>query len=1192
MPHPLRFHPSSLRLGLAFGLALGLAACSRGAVPAQGQAPPAPNDLASRYPYEPGVDYSWSDAQPAPAPGAAYAESPWRGLTLQAQGEPTDEYLSDRQFVSASSGYGPIEKDRSNNTRAGGDGQTLTIGGVTFAKGWGVHAKSELTYALNGACSLFTAQVGVDDEVGDLGSVVFQLWSGATLIYDSGRLTGRDPARAVSVDLNGVQTLRMVVTDAGDGISYDHADWADAKVRCVATQPSGEKFLSEMAPLGTPVNGYGPYENDRSNGERPAGDGRPLTINGTVFSRGLGTHANSDLVYDLQGGNCSVFTAQVGVDDEVGDRGSVIFRVYGDTELLFDSGIMTGRDPARAVNVSVAGKARLRLVVNDAGDGVSYDHSDWASAKISCSVVTPEVTSVTVNPSTVTLSVNGTQQLNKDVQGKGAYTSDVTWTTSNAAVATVSAAGLVTATGAGTATITATSQFDPSKSGSAQVTVNPPFNLPPDGIRINFQPAGSAVPFGYTADTGAAYDDTRGSGWVREDSLDSVHTPLDVTPNARDRGLVGVDGRLNTFMHLQFPTSVNSATAVKTPAAWEYRLPNGVYSVTVGVGDAANNYDSTHQINIEGQLAIAAFQPAATRKFAFATLRANVTDGRLTVDARGGTNTKLDYVIIRPGDRPSVRNASPQEQQTMVATTTPVTADVNLPNSAIDLSTLTPSAVHLIDAGTGMTVNAALNTSGGGDVIVLQPAAPLQGNTVYTFEVTADLKDTSGKAFLPLRYSFVTGPSSVNSGGPAFEQVALPNVPAMPYTAVEMGPDNKLYAATLTGEILRFGVFPDGTLDTPQIIRSVQAANGGPRTIIGFKFDPAATADSLILWISNNYFWDGRTDAPDWSGKITRLSGPNLETVQDYVVGLPRSIRDHATNSISFKPGEPNILYVLQGSNSAMGAPDTAWGNRPERLLNAALLRVDLNKITSPPLSVQTGDGGLYDPYAPGAPVTLYATGIRNAYDMVWHTNGQLYVPTNGSAAGGNTPGTPATLPAACQTRADGPYTGPSVPALTNVGVQHDFLFRVQPGAYYGHPNPLRCQWVMNGGNPTSGVDRSEVPEYPVGTQPDRTWGGFSYDFGDHASANGVIEEYTSAPTSALRNKLLVVRYSAGKDIIVLTPGGPSQDIVQAQTFVTGLTNFNPSPLDLTENRTSGHIYVAQLDERTGSGTLTLVRLK
>ena len=57
----------------------------------------------------------------------------------------------------------------------------------------------------------------------------------------------------------------------------------------------------------------------------------------------------------------------------------------------------------------------------------------------------------------------------------------------------------------------------------------------------------------------------------------------------------------------------------------------------------------------------------------------------------------------------------------------------------------------------------------------------------------------------------------------------------------------------------------------------------------------------------------------DWTGKITRLSGPSLGTVQDYVVGLPRSVRDHLTNSLAFGPD--GKLYVGVGSLSNIGNP-------------------------------------------------------------------------------------------------------------------------------------------------------------------------------------------------------------------------------------------------------------------------------
>src|SRR3954466_9407310 len=103
-----------------------------------------------------------------------------------------------------------------------------------------------------------------------------------------------------------------------------------------------------------------------------------------------------------------------------------------------------------------------------------------------------------------------------------------------------------------------------------------------------------------------------------------------------------------------------------------------------------------------------------------------------------------------------------------------------------------------------------------------------------------------------------------------------------------------------------------------------------------------------------------------------------------------------------------------------MGAPDNAWGTRPEHLLNAAILRLDTNAVAQRiaagqgALNVQTENnptGTNYNPFAPGAPLTLYATGVRNAYDLVWTRNGQLYAPTNGSAAGGNTPPGPRAPP-------------------------------------------------------------------------------------------------------------------------------------------------------------------------------------
>jgi alpha-galactosidase len=62
--------------------------------------------------------------------------------------------------------------------------------------------------------------------------VVFQIYRDATKVADSGRLTGADAARTLTADLTGGLELRLVVTDSGDGVNYDHADWAAPILTC------------------------------------------------------------------------------------------------------------------------------------------------------------------------------------------------------------------------------------------------------------------------------------------------------------------------------------------------------------------------------------------------------------------------------------------------------------------------------------------------------------------------------------------------------------------------------------------------------------------------------------------------------------------------------------------------------------------------------------------------------------------------------------------------------------------------------------------------------------------------------------------------------------------------------------------------------------------------------------------------
>ena len=205
---------------------------------------------------------------------------------------------------------------------------------------------------------------------------------------------------------------------------------------------------------------------------------------------------------------------------------------------------------------------------------------------------------------------------------------------------------------------------------------------PPLSVKVNFQPDATAVPAGFTKDVGGAYSDTSGMGWVRQDSLSGTHTPYAVPLNVRDRSTcTALTVQQRTMIHMQAPST--TATNDATPVAWEYQVPNGTYQVTVGVGDASKGADpESHTVNVEGVTAVKAF-PASTasscdpKRLTTGTVAVDVTDGRLTVDALGGTNTKLEYVTI---------DSAPDPVTGLKADPTPAAIDLSWTASASAVS--------------------------------------------------------------------------------------------------------------------------------------------------------------------------------------------------------------------------------------------------------------------------------------------------------------------------------------------------------------------------------------------------------------------------------------------------------------------------------------------------------------------------
>ena len=151
--------------------------------------------------------------------------------------------------------------------------------------------------------------------------------------------------------------------------------------------PAKDTYASDMQWIGTPDNGWGPAEKDMANGKTGALDGPPITLDGKVYDKGLGVHAASKVKYFV-GGQCSAFTAVVGIDDFQGKAGSVIFKVLGDGKELYNSGVLTGASAAVPINVDLKGAKYVELIVDPNGSN-GNDWSDWADAMFRCSDTTP-----------------------------------------------------------------------------------------------------------------------------------------------------------------------------------------------------------------------------------------------------------------------------------------------------------------------------------------------------------------------------------------------------------------------------------------------------------------------------------------------------------------------------------------------------------------------------------------------------------------------------------------------------------------------------------------------------------------------------------------------------------------------------------------------------------------------------------
>lgn len=363
-------------------------------------------------------------------------------------------------------------------------------------------------------------------------------------------------------------------------------------------------------------------------------------------------------------------------------------------------------------------------------------------------------------------------------------------------------------------------------------------------------------------------------------------------------------------------------------------------------------------------------------------------------------------------------------------------------------------------------------------------------------------------------------------------------------TSMVWGPDGRLYVTELFGTIHAISFDAGMHPASDQVITTI-----GSRLTLGVTVDPLSTASNVILWVAHSSPSVNAGVAN--SGTVTRLSGAGLTQRVDVITGLPRAIANHSVNSLHFGPDDR--LYIALGGNTGAGAPNTdntEFGDRAEQPLSAALLVADVRNSTFDGSCANTVD--MYGP-AP-CDVRPYATGLRNMYDFVFHSNGSIYGADNGLGVTGTYPPSPTPV---CTGFGD---TAPWDAGGNNPGPQPDIFVRIVQGRYYGHPNPYRDECVFKDGH-YQGVAPLANYTPPI------------LSLGNHRSSDGMVEYRGDVFCGDLEGEVLIANYSVGDDItrVRLSPDGTQ--VLSSSSLVGGFND--PLPLAMGP---SGIVFVGEFN--------------
>lgn len=360
-------------------------------------------------------------------------------------------------------------------------------------------------------------------------------------------------------------------------------------------------------------------------------------------------------------------------------------------------------------------------------------------------------------------------------------------------------------------------------------------------------------------------------------------------------------------------------------------------------------------------------------------------------------------------------------------------------------------------------------------------------------------------------------------------------------TSLAFGPDGRLYVADGSGRIQAL------TLDASKNVTAVEEITtaGDLQEVYGIAFDPGDASSPPPIYVTNTVsgFGDaGQAPAGSYLGKVTKISGAGYGTIEDIITGLPVSNSGHQANGIAFGPD--GRLYIAQGSTTNAGVvnPNAGLFQREEVPTSAAMLVADIHapafngNITYSPTGtystsvVQTGGD-----------VDVYASGLRNPYDLVFHSNGRLYNTDNGPNIG------------------YGPGSETCTTAFPMDPYAPDELNIIVEDGYYGHPNRNRGLNLVGEGRQCT---------YHPGTEA--SGGGYTAPIALLPTSSNGIAEYTSGVFEGQMQGDLIYVAWVDSTMHRVELSGDGSSVVSDTTLAENL----PNALDVAV-QADGTIFVA-----------------